>query len=356
MIFLSAIVLLGILIFVHELGHFLFAKLAGVKVLKFSLGFGPKIAGKKINETEYLISAFPLGGYVKMLGEEQAEELSSEDRLRAYNFQPVWKRFGIVFSGPLFNILFAGAVFIIIFISGVPTLYPDVGEVLQGSPASRAGILKEDRIIEIDGNVISQWDEATDIIRRSPEISLGLKIKRKDSLIGIEITPERKTVKNIFGEEKEIGLIGIKPLGSEFIKRHSVSESVKLGIIKTYEVSAITVIAIVKLIQRIIPADTIGGPILIVQMAGEQASQGTLNFFTFMAIMSINLGIINLLPIPILDGGHIVFLLIESVRRKPLSERTIMFAQKIGIAFLAALMAFAVYNDIIRLLTGKALP
>lgn len=356
MIFLSAIILLGILIFVHELGHFLFAKLMKVKVLKFSLGFGPKVVGKKYGETEYQISSVPLGGYVKMLGEEPGEELPEEEKPRAYNHQHVWKRFLIVFSGPAFNILFAAFLFIVILASGVPTLYPDVGEVMEDSPALEAGLAKGDRIVKINGQEVTEWSEMTEIIHGSPGSSLDFIIRRDGKEMAFTITPERKTVTDIFGEEKEIGLIGIKPSGEQFTKRYALPEAVSMGINRTIEVSVLTVMAIVKLIQRIIPAETLGGPILIVQMAGEQASQGALNFFMFMAIISINLGIINLLPIPVLDGGHVLFLAIEAVRKRPLSERTMAIAQRVGLAFILTVMAFALYNDIVRIITGRGAP
>jgi regulator of sigma E protease len=363
MTLISAIILLGILIFVHELGHFLFAKLMGVKVEKFSLGFGPKLIGKKVGETEYLISAFPLGGYVKMLGEsvleeteEEAEELSEEDKKRAYNHQTVWKRFLIVFAGPVFNILFASLVFAFIFLGGVNVLYPDVGEVMEDTPAERAGLMKDDRIIEIDGVDISEWSQMTGIIYESPEKELEFKIKRGDNIIEITIAPERKTVKNVFGEDEEIGLIGIRPSGESFKREMGPIGAVKNAVLKTVEISVLTVVAIVKLIQRAIPADNLGGPIMIVQMAGKQAAEGVVSYFSLVAVISINLGIINLFPIPVLDGGHLMFLGIEAVRKRPLEDKTIILAQKVGIMVLITIMAFAFYNDIIRIITGKGMP
>lgn len=356
MTFLSAIVLLGILIFVHELGHFIFAKLMNVKVLKFSLGFGPKILGKKIGETEYVISAVPLGGYVKMLGEERGDEISEDERTRSYNSQSVWKRLAIVISGPVFNIIFAAILFMFMYLSGVPTLLPEVGEVLPDSPAARAGLVKGDDITEINGKSIRHWEEMTEIIYKSPGIKLNFKVMRGAGIIDLAITPEKKVTPNIFGEKKEVGLIGIKPSGKVSIEKQTPAGAVVQGIIKTWELSVLTLVSIVKLIQRIIPVETIGGPILIFQMAGQQAAQGPLSFFTFMAVISINLGILNLLPIPILDGGHILFLGIEAVRRKPLSDKAIMIAQKVGLAMIIFLMVFAFYNDIMRLITGKTIP
>ncbi|GAB4411348.1 MAG: RIP metalloprotease RseP [Thermodesulfovibrionales bacterium] len=353
---LSAIILLGILIFVHELGHFLFAKLTNVKVLKFSLGFGPRVIGRKYGETEYLISSVPLGGYVKMLGEEPGNEVSEEDKARAYTFQPVWKRLLIVLSGPLFNIFFAVLIFVFVFLAGVPSLLPEVGEVLPNSPAAAAGLRKGDTIQEINKVPIKRWNEMTGVIHKNPGRLLYFKIKRDDKLIELTIAPEKKTVPDIFGEKKEVGLIGIKPSGSTFIERETLSGAIVQGISKTWDISVLTVVSIIKLIQRIIPAETIGGPILIFQMAGEQASHGPSSFFTFMALISINLGILNLLPIPILDGGHILFLSIEAIRRKPLNEKVIIIAQRVGLAIIITLMVFAFYNDIMRLITGKLMP
>ncbi len=442
-----ALILLGILIFVHELGHFLFAKLAKVKVLKFSLGFGPRVLGKKYGETEYLVSAIPLGGYVKMLGEESGDEISAEDRARAYNFQPVGKRILIVLSGPVFNLLFAALVFALISASGVPVpypdigkvaenspaaraglmtgdrvtaidgsavkswdeiesfmnknqgktllftikrgeavkelsvtpekksekdifgesrevwnigisplLYPDVGEVTKGSPAEKAGLQKGDRIVEIEGTALKTWQDMTAIIHESPGKPLKFRIKRGDRLTEVTITPEKSAFTGPGGEKKEIGLIGVRPLGNDFIKRYGPVEAIRFGVMRTWDVSALTVVSIVKLIQRIIPAETIGGPILIFQMAGQQAAHGPLSFFTFLAVISINLGVLNLLPIPMLDGGHVLFLLIEAVRRKPVSEKVIMIAQRAGLAVIITLMIFAFYNDIMRLITGKMMP
>lgn len=356
MTFLSAIVLLGILIFVHELGHFLFAKLMKVKVLKFSLGFGPKIMGKKYGETEYLISAFPLGGYVKMLGEDQESEIREDERARAYSFQPVWKRLLIVMSGPVFNLFFAAFIFILVFFAGVPSLSPEVGEIMADTPAARAGLAKGDIIVEIDGTPIKRWDEMTAIVHKSAGIKLDFKIKRNDGIITLDITPEKKTAPNIFGENKEVGLIGIRPSGNTFIEKRAMPDAFVQAIIRTWEISVLTIVSIIKLVQRIIPAETIGGPILIFQMAGQQAAQGPLSFFVFMAIISINLGVLNLLPIPVLDGGHILFLGIEAVRRKPVNEKFIMIAQRVGLALLITLMVFAFYNDIMRLITGKTFP
>lgn len=356
MTLLSAIILLGIIIFVHELGHFLFAKLMGVRVLKFSLGFGPRLLGKKIGDTEYLISSIPLGGYVKMLGETPGDELTEEEKPLAYNNQKVWKRFVIVFSGPFFNIVCAGVIFFFIFLYGFPVLVPEVGSVMPDTPAEKAGLMKGDRIAGIDGSALTQWDEMTEIIHRSPGKAVSLTVERGSSTFRVTIIPERKKIQNIFGEGKEVGLIGIKPSGNTIVRKANIIQALSDSVAKTWDISVLTVVTVVKLIQRVVPMDTIGGPILIVQLAGEQASKGFMSFFIFMAVININLGIINLFPIPILDGGHLVFLGIEAIRRKPLSEKVISVSQKIGLAILLTLMAVVIYNDVVRLITGTALP
>jgi len=360
MTIIYAAVLLGILIFVHELGHFIVAKLLGVKVLKFSLGFGPKIMGKTFGETEYCLSAVPLGGYVKMLGQEdmpeEQAEIPEEDRHRAYNFQPVWKRFVIVLTGPVFNLVFAAFVFFFIFLNGVPYLLPEVGDVTADSAAFRKGIVKGDRIVEVNDVRIDKWDDMTSIIHQSAEKQIRVKIKRDSSVLDISITPEKKLVKDIFGEEKAVGLIGITPSGKTALKEENLFGALSLAVTRTWDISALTLVSMVKLVQRIVPASTIGGPIMIVEMAGKQAAQGAMSFFTFMAIISINLGVLNLLPIPVLDGGHLMFLGIECVRRKPVSDKVMLNAQRVGFALLMTLMVFAFYNDIVRMVTGTTFP
>ncbi len=356
MTILSAILLFGFVIFIHELGHFIFAKISGVKVLKFSLGFGPKVIGKKIGDTEYLISAFPLGGYVKMLGEDTEDKVEDSEKDKAYDNQPVYKRASIIFAGPIFNLLTAVVIFFFIFMIGIPTLLPVIGEIMPDTPAANAMLLKGDRVLEIDGKPINKWEDMTEIIYRSANKPLSLKIQRGSEIRNVSITPESKKVKDIFGEERETGLIGVKPSGDTIKIRQSIPNAIKNAFLKTWEICYLTTIGIIKLIQRIIPAETIGGPILIFQMAEKQAEAGILNFFAFAALISINLGILNLLPIPILDGGHLLFLGIEAIRKKPLSDKAMMIAQRIGLAFIISLMIFAFYNDIFRLINGTALP
>ncbi|MFQ5455035.1 MAG: RIP metalloprotease RseP [Nitrospirota bacterium] len=346
------IFILGVLVFFHELGHFLVARKTGVKALKFSLGFGPKIIGKKVGDTEYLLSAIPLGGYVKLLGEEPGEELSPEERVFSFSDQPVWKRAAIVAAGPIFNMILAFLIFSVIFSFGVPVIKSQIGDVQKDSPAEKAGLMKDDTIIAIDGKEIAQWEEIKVDIEKKKGEELEFTIDRHGSQIILNITPELKSSKNIFGEDKETWMIGILPKGSYFTKRYNPVTSLYLGFKRTIEITGLTIVGIIKLIEGVIPTSTIGGPILIAQIAQQQTEQGLLNVLLFVAILSINLGILNLLPIPILDGGHLLFFAIEAIMGKPLSIKKREIAQQVGLFLLILLMIFAFYNDIMRIFTG----
>lgn len=349
-----AIILFGFLIFIHELGHFLAAKLSGVRVLKFSIGFGPRILGKKIGDTEYLLSAVPLGGYVKMYGEEVGDEIIEEKR--SFKHQPVYKKIFIVLAGPLFNIIGAVFLFWIVFVYGIPVLKPVIGEVMEKSPAYMAGLQKGDRIVEINEQKITNWFDMAQQIQQNPGKDLKFKVENSGQVREIIIKPEGKETKNLFGEKIYVGQIGIKPAEEFFIQKEEPLSALKKSLDKCYEIVELTYLTVVKIIQRVVSTEVIGGPILIFQAAGKTAEQGLISFLSFAAIISINLGILNLLPIPVLDGGHIMFFLIEAIRRKPLSEKVIAISQKIGIIFLIALMMLAFYNDIVRLLNPGKMP
>ncbi len=345
--FFAAILVLGALIFVHELGHFLVAKKLGVGVEKFSLGFGPKIFGMQIGDTEYMLSAVPLGGYVKLAGEDPDEEC--QDKEHSFSASSVWSRLAIVSAGPLFNLLFAVLIFSIVYMVGVPTLAAAIGKVRDGSPALKAGLLVGDKITAIDGKPVKLWDELRETVHNSPNKELNFTISRNQKELDIVIIPESRKTKNLFGEDISVGLIGIEPESTFVTERYNPLLAVYKGFQKTWEITYLTVVAIKKLFQQVIPADTIGGPILILQMAGEQAKIGILNLVFFVALLSINLGILNLLPIPILDGGHILFFSIEAIFGKPIAAKKREIAQQVGIAMLLSLMVFAFYNDIMRI-------
>jgi regulator of sigma E protease len=345
----SVIVLLGVLIFVHELGHFLVAKLSGVGVLKFSLGFGPKIIGKTVGETEYLVSAVPLGGYVKLLGESEEDEIEPEDEKRSFQRQPVSKRMAIVFAGPLFNFVFAIVVFSVIFGIGVPSLTSTVGGVKEGAAAMIAGIEEGDRILAIDGNKIELWSELADVIGDSEGRGLEFEIERDDKILHIEVVPEKKEGTNIFGEEVDSYQIGISSSQEMMVKRYNPLEAVFQGIGQTWSVTKLVIVGIYKIFEGVVSPRELGGPILIAKMSGEFAKQGLIPFVFFMAFLSINLGVLNLLPIPVLDGGHLMFFLIEAATGKEVNVRWREMAQQVGFFLLIMLMIFVFWNDIVRI-------
>jgi len=346
------IVVLGVLIFFHELGHFLIAKLCNVKVLKFSLGFGPKVVGKKMGETEYIISALPLGGYVKMLGEENDEEIIPEEAHRSFSKQPVVTRIAIAAAGPLFNFLLAFILFSGIFlISGYPIMIPEVGQVRPDSPADKSRIIKGDIIEYIDGQKINKWSDIKKFIEKSPQKDLHMVIIRGNKKISTIVSPKEEIVKNIFGEEIKSALIGIVASGKIAELQLGPFRALKEGGKKTWELTALTVLTVVKLFQGVIPLKTIGGPIMIGQLTGDIARENVSYLLPFMAVISINLAILNLLPVPVLDGGLILLFLIEIVIRKPLSIKKREVAQKIGFFLLILLMAIVFYNDLARIIT-----
>lgn len=353
MVILSFVVVLGVLIFVHELGHFLVARKVGVKVLTFSIGFGPKLLKKVVGETEYAISAFPLGGYVRLLGDDPKEPVDQGEVHRSFLNQSVPKKMAIVFAGPFFNLLLAWVVFIAIFMMGVPVLTAEVGEVQEGSPAYHGGLQAGDVVLEMDGKKVNQWEDIRGFLQATEGRETTLVVDRGGQKITVKVFPALKETKNIFGEPQMQWLIGVSPKGTVITQRYDPLTSIYLGTKRTVEITELTIVGIVKLLQGKLPAKTIGGPIMIAQMAGQQASQGFLNVLVFVAILSINLGVINLLPIPILDGGHLVFFAIEGIMGRPVSLRKREVAQQIGLFILIFLMLFAIYNDVERIITDS---
>ena len=347
---LSFIIVLGVLIFFHEFGHFLVARLFGVGVEKFSLGFGPRLIGKKVGITDYRISAIPLGGYVKMVGEEPDAEIDPEDIPFSFTHKHVAKRMLIVAAGPVFNILLAVIIFFGIFlVSGTFILKPSVGSVKQGSPAFAAGIEKGDLITAINESAINSWDEMAGIINSSEGQKIKLTVHRGESSRNFFLAPEQVTTQNIFGEDVQRYIIGITAAGETYSKDMNLFQAFSESLIQTYKVTELMVVIIVKLISGDISTDTIGGPIMIAQMAGDSAKAGIGNLIFFIALISVNLAIINLLPIPVLDGGHLLFFSIEAIKGRPVSTKLREIAQQVGLFFLILLMILVFYNDISRI-------
>lgn len=374
MIVVSFVVVLGILIFVHELGHFLVAKWLGVRVEKFSLGFGPKLFGRTIGETEYLISAFPLGGYVKMYGEGGFNEAEMIDRsqtngesaeaappagppeeidvARSFAHKPVWGRMAIVLAGPAFNMIFAWLLLIALYLVGMPIMKATVGEVFKDKPAAVAGMLKGDAITAVNGHPVVQWEDFSSRMAKV-DGDVTLSITREGKPLTLTITPQVSDSKNLFGETVRKPLIGVSPSYEFADERFGLIDAIKMGNAKAVEVTHLTVLSIVKLFQGVVPLKTVGGPLMIADMADKAAKTGGATFFMLLAVVSINLGILNLLPIPILDGGHLMFFTIEAIIRRPVPVKVREYAQQAGMLLLICLMVLAFYNDIVRYFFSK---
>ena len=343
----AALVGLGVLIVFHEFGHFLLAKLSGVGVLTFSVGFGPKLWVKKKGETEYALSAFPLGGYVKMVGEDPEEEVQQSDIERSFAHKGLLTRIAIVAAGPGFNLLLAIILLMVVFLFyGVPVLSTQVGGVEPGSPAARAGIRKGDVIVSLNDQAVREWDELSRGIKESQGKPLNVRIRRDAEDVTVTVAPAKKEGRNIFGETRDEWVIGI---GSQVsIEKGNPGLAIVRAFQQTYDYSKLTLLALYKMIKGDVSPRNLGGPILIAQMAGQQAQEGLGSFLAFIAVLSINLGVLNLLPIPVLDGGHLLFFLVESVIGRPVAVKHREMAQQVGIFLLMLLMIYAFYNDIAR--------
>lgn len=425
---LAFLVLIGVLVWFHEFGHFLFAKLFGVKVEVFSIGFGPVVLSKKWGETEYRISAIPLGGFVKLYGEEE-----NSDDPRAFSSKKNYQKILIASGGPLFNFLLAVLLFVLIFSVGKPTpsyvlekplvghvmenspaqklglkegdllleingkkvntwkdfenvvlesvlkknwnvvvlrngqvlqlsgsvelskahsfgaepyIKPVIGKVLPKSPAEQVGIKEGDEILEINGKKVKSWYDAVAFIRTTKGDAIKLKIKRDGQIFEKLVVPalDKKTGVPLLGVSPRIELISVKePLGE------AVLEAFK----KTQDLTVLSIKALWGLITGGLSLKTLGGPIAIAQLAGESAQQGLIAFLGMMAFISVQLAVFNLIPLPVLDGGLILLFLIESIRRRPLSQKFKENWQKVGFAIIIALSAFVILNDIVRLITGS---
>ncbi len=351
----AAVVVLGVLILIHECGHFLVAKRVGVKVLKFSLGFGPKLAGFQRDDTEYVVSAIPFGGFVKMVGEDPDEEISEADKAVSFSHQSIPKRSAIVLAGPGTNIVGAFVLFCIVFIAygvRVPSEQAKVGGLSDGMPAAAAGLETGDVIRSVDGVSVKTWDDLSKAIRGSGGKSLTLSVDRNGKTVEMQVAPKEVQDKTIFGEtlKTETYVIGIeRALDVEHVGPGS---AVLMAAQQTWAWTSTIGVGLYKMVTGSIPARDIGGPLEIARQAGKQADLGLEYLLMYMAVISLNLGLLNLLPIPILDGGHLLFFGIEAVLRRPLDMRHRELAQQAGLFILLGIMAFAFYNDILRVVHG----
>jgi regulator of sigma E protease len=344
----SFLFVLGILVFVHEFGHFMAAKKAGVKVEQFSLGFPPKMLGKKVGETEYCISWIPLGGYVKMAGENPEEELKGEPW--EFMSKPVWTRALIVSAGPIMNFILAVLVFWgIFFFQGIQQAHTDkstIGIVAEDSPAQKAGIQTGDEILSINDQAVKSFDEMAGIINSQVEKPLKIVWKRKDQELSATIITMKDEILDKDGKTKSIGKIGI---GATYtVKKISILAALWEGAKTSGFILKETIRVVIGLVSGSLSLKMIGGPVFIAQVAGESARHGFVNLLFFIALLSVNLSLLNILPIPALDGGHLLFLLIEKLKGKPLSIKFRAVTQQIGFALLILLIIMVTYNDILR--------
>lgn len=352
--FIYAIIALSVLIIVHEFGHFITARLVDVKIITFSLGFGKKLFSWKRGETEYAVSAMPLGGYVKLLGESPEEEVPEEEKERSFTNKTPFQRFLIVFAGPFFNLIFALLIiYFSLIINGYGTLPAKIERVMEGYPAYAAGVKDGDIILEINGTKIDDWHDLTREVAFAGKAPMKFVLQRDTGIYETTITPvevEEKTELGNMTKRKKIGVEGPREITW---KKESLLTALPKSIEITYMMTQNMIRGIYHMIVGNISTKEIGGPIAILQLTGKQAKNGIWSLVTFVAFISINLGILNLLPIPVLDGGHILFNFIEIITRRKVPEKTIGIAQRIGLSLLCMLMAFAFYNDIHRLIETK---
>jgi regulator of sigma E protease len=339
-----------LLIVIHELGHFLVAKYLGIGVERFSIGFGPKLASFRRGETEYMLSVIPLGGYVKLIGDDPRG--ADGDHPRAFLKKPISHRIAVVAAGPLANFALAVVILASVHWVGVPTPQiselPEVGEVVANSPAQQAGLQPGDRILMVDGVPVSKWEDLVQIIHQHINTPLQLRVQRGTQTFEMTVTPKPGTVIRAL-EEVEVGLIGVAPHVDITVLRYSAPIALWKGLEKTYELSDLTVRSLVKMVQGKISPKHLAGPVGIFQMAGQQAKVGWLPLVSLMAVLSISLGILNLFPIPVLDGGHILFFALEGLWGQPISPRKQEIATQVGLFLLVALMLTAFYNDLLRI-------
>lgn len=351
--FLATVAVLGILIFVHEFGHFLLAKLLGVRVEAFSLGFPPRLLHKKIGDTDYRLSVVPLGGYVKLLGENPNDEVPPELQPYSFMHHPLWHRFLIVLAGPAFNLIFAViALFLVFTFSGLPYLPTEVGKVIENSPSARAGLQPGDLILSVNDQKVLRWEQLVEIVSKSQGKPLDLSVKRGQQVLTMQVKPElMETPDDMLGSQPESYKIGITNSNHLGVEKIGAKRALIEGFTSTWDYSGQIVVGFYKLAVREIPLKALGGPILIAQAAGRTAQRGVAALVHFMAVLSINLFLLNLLPIPVLDGGHLMFFTLEALRGKPVEVKHREMAQGVGLMLILALMILVFYQDIVRLVT-----
>lgn len=348
-----ALLILSFLVFFHELGHFIVARICGVKVEVFSIGFGKKLVSWRFGQTEYALSMIPLGGYVKLKGQDDSNPKLKNYESDSYLSKSPWQRIAILLAGPFFNLFLAFLLYMAVGLLGKVSLLPVVGEVKESYPAVKAGIKAGDRILAINGKEIKTWEELDSMIMES-QGELELQIQRgqgelKENL-SVRVLPTEQEAQNIFRENITRKIIGISSAGAVGMVHYKGLDSIIFGIDESIKASTLIAQSIIKLISGVVPSSEVGGVVSIVSVIGLASSSGLTHLLWLTALISVNLGILNLLPIPALDGGHILFNLYEVIMRKAPSENVAYYLTLCGWAVLLGLMLLGLYNDIFRLL------
>lgn len=360
---------LSIVVFIHELGHFLVARWCGVKVSAFSMGFGPEIcAFVDRHGTRWRIAWFPLGGYVKFMDDENGasvpsreaiESMTPEERAGSFHAKPLWQRAAVVAAGPIANFLLAIVIFAGVYsFYGQRVIEPRIGEVIADTPAMAAGFKTGDLVTSIDGRPMGSFNDMLRYISARPEQPLTVSVSRNGTPVTIAVTPQLQESTDPVGGKMRRGVIGVRPLtgdGAVEVRRSGVIEGIGLGVKETSFIITSTLQYLGRLVVGREHADQLGGPVRIAAVSGQVAQFGFEPLLQLVAVISVSVGLLNLFPIPLLDGGHLMFYAIEAIRRRPLSERSQELGFKIGLAVVLSLMVFAFWNDrfiVLRWLTG----
>jgi len=346
------LLMLGVLVVVHEFGHFIVAKRIGVRVEKFSVGFGRQLACKKREGTEYVIGMIPLGGYVKLAGDNLEEFKGGKDE---YFTQAPGKRFWIIAAGPLLNYILGFLCFWAIFFIGYPTLTTKVGDVMDGYGAKEAGMQKGDRIIAVGDRSVSYWEDMQEVIQKKKSAEkVKISILRDGRKLNLDISIKEKTVNDLLGQKHNVGLLGILSGDELTTVKYGFFDSAIKSFNKTIDLTLLTLKALgLMLTGKLSMKESVTGPLGIFFITSKAAKLGIIAFMHLVATLSISLGIFNLLPLPILDGGHVMFLAIEKIRGKVLSVKAERVITQIGFSIIVSLAVLVTVNDIIRLFGGK---
>jgi regulator of sigma E protease len=349
MSWIVSLLVLSALIFFHELGHFAVARLMGVYVEVFSIGFGKKLAAFRALGTEWRIAAIPLGGYVRMKGQDDTDPGKVSPDPDSYNSKTPLQRIAILLAGPAANFVLAFVLYFAIGIGGPQVLSPVIGEVVKDSPAAKAGLQTNDRIMAINGQEVNTWKAMSERIKKS-NIALDMTVERAGRIIHVSVTPKTTQTKNLFQETVYRPMVGIGSSGDTHKLVLGLPGALTYAAEQTWEASKLIFISVEKLITGAVPTSELGGVVTIVKITADASAGGWMAVFFFAALISVNLGVLNLLPIPALDGGHIMFNLYEMIMRRAPSEAILVKLTVLGWGILLGLMGLGLYNDINRLM------